>query len=236
MEKLLNQCTNSPTQRWPCIGINPQGVSNVAIVLMWFHQHEDYLRRVMHSNEVILSPYQYNPRTALNSNLHWTDILPSDNKSRSSHCWFKSTILGTIPIIKTLSYQNRGFLYTYRHSHDYLIFIMEIPMIPGKKVFILKRNPSPWDDESTNFFWLRDGYIHQIIGSSLTHWGWVMDIWVSKQTIIGSDNSLSPGRRQAIIWTNAILLIQTLVTNFSEILSEIHTSSFKKMHLKLSSA
>ena len=54
--------------------------------------------------------------------------------------------------------------------------------------------------------------------------------------IIGSDNSLSPGRRQAIIWTNAgILWIRTLGTNFSEILSEIHAFSFKKMHLKLSS-
>ena len=53
----------------------------------------------------------------------------------------------------------------------------------------------------------------------LTHWGRVTHIYVSKLTIIGSDNGLSPGRRQAIIWTNAgILLIRTLVTNFSEIL------------------
>ena len=38
-------------------------------------------------------------------------------------------------------------------------------------------------------------------------------------TIIGSNNGLSPGRRQAIIWTNAgILLIRTLGANFSEIL------------------
>ena len=62
-------------------------------------------------------------------------------------------------------------------------------------------------------------------------------ICVSKLTIIGSDDVLSPGRRQAIIWTNAgILLIRTLGTNFSEILSEIHAFSFKKMHLKMSSA
>ena len=52
---------------------------------------------------------------------------------------------------------------------------------------------------------------------------------VSKLTIIGSDNGLSPGRRQAIIWINAgILLIRTLGTNFSEILSEILAFSFKK--------
>ena len=47
-------------------------------------------------------------------------------------------------------------------------------------------------------------------------------IWVSDLPDIGSDNGLSPGRRQAIIWTNAgLLFIRTLGTNFSEILSEI---------------
>ena len=45
----------------------------------------------------------------------------------------------------------------------------------------------------------------------LTHWGWVTHICVSKLIITGSDNGLSPGRRQAIMWTNAgILLIGPL--------------------------
>ena len=58
---------------------------------------------------------------------------------------------------------------------------------------------------------------------NLTHWGRVTHLCVSRITNIGSDNGLSPGRRQAIIWTNVgILLIQTLGTNFSEILREIH--------------
>ena len=71
----------------------------------------------------------------------------------------------------------------------------------------------------------------------ITHWGQVTYIWVSKLTIIGSDNGLSPGWRNAIIWTNAgILLIRTLGTNFSEILSGIHAFWFEKMHLKMSSA
>ena len=62
-------------------------------------------------------------------------------------------------------------------------------------------------------------------------------ICVSKLTIIGSDNGLSPGRRQAIIWTNdGLLLIGHLGTHFSEISSEIHIFSFKKMHFKASSA
>ena len=53
----------------------------------------------------------------------------------------------------------------------------------------------------------------------LTHWCRVTHICVSKLTSIGSDNGLAPGRRQAIIWTNAgILLIGHLGTNFSEIL------------------
>ena len=57
----------------------------------------------------------------------------------------------------------------------------------------------------------------------LTHWGRVKHLCVSKLTIIGSDNGLSPGRRQAIVWTIAwILLIGPLGTNFSEISKFIH--------------
>ena len=40
----------------------------------------------------------------------------------------------------------------------------------------------------------------------LTHWGWVMHIFVSKIIIIGSDDGLLPGGPQAIIWTNAEIL------------------------------
>ena len=72
-----------------------------------------------------------------------------------------------------------------------------------------------------------------------THWGRVTHICVGNLTIIGSDNGLSPGLRQAIIWTNVgILLIQTLGTNLSEILSEIQTFSLieKILLLKISSA
>ena len=77
---------------------------------------------------------------------------------------------------------------------------------------------------------------HFVQGDELTHWGRVPHICVSKVTIIVSDNGLSPGRRQAIFWNNAgILLIGPLGTNFTGILIEIHTFSFKKMHLKMSS-
>ena len=73
-------------------------------------------------------------------------------------------------------------------------------------------------------------------GHQLTHWGRVTHICVSNLTFISSDNGLSPGRRQAIIWTNAgILLIRPLEANFSEMPIKIHTFSFKKILLKTSS-
>ena len=89
-----------------------------------------------------------------------------------------------------------------RRSHDRLIFNMGIP-IPGKDGLYIEAGP--W-----------------VLFCRLTHWGRVMHICVNKLTIIGSDNGLSPGRRQAIIWTNAeLLLIRPLGTNFNEILIEI---------------
>ena len=50
-------------------------------------------------------------------------------------------------------------------------------------------------------------------------------IYVSKLTNMGSDNGLSQ------CW-DIMFFIGPLGTNFSEILFEIHTFSFKKMHLK----
>ena len=71
----------------------------------------------------------------------------------------------------------------------------------------------------------------------LTQWGRLAYICVGNVTIIGSNNGLSPGRRQAIIWTNArTLLIGPLGTKLSEILIGIYTFSVKKMHLKMSFA
>ena len=69
------------------------------------------------------------------------------------------------------------------------------------------------------------------------HWSRVTHICVSNLTTIGSDNGLSPDRRQAIIWINAgILLILPLGTNFSETSIETHIVLYKKMRLKMSSA
>ena len=59
-------------------------------------------------------------------------------------------------------------------------------------------------------------YIYAAAGLNvLIHWGRVTHICVSKLAINGSDDDLSPGRRQAIIWTNAeILLIGPLGTTW----------------------
>ena len=80
-------------------------------------------------------------------------------------------------------------------------------------------------------------YFTKTFFECITHWGRVTHICVSNLTIIASNSGLSPGRRQAIIWTNAgILSIGPLGTNFIEISIEIHTFSIKKMSLKMSSA
>ena len=80
-------------------------------------------------------------------------------------------------------------------------------------------------------------FCYKLFVKALTHWGRATYICISKLTIIGPDNGLSPGRCQAIIWTNiGILLIRPLGTNLSDILIGIQTFSFKKMHFKTSSA
>ena len=85
------------------------------------------------------------------------------------------------------------------------------------------------------FMWLR--IIPCTNMEVLTHWGRVTYICVGKLTTIVSDNGLSLGRHQAIIWTSAgILIIAPLETNFSEILTEIDILSFKSLHLKMSPA
>ena len=77
---------------------------------------------------------------------------------------------------------------------------------------------------------------HASLVTCLTHWGRVTHICAGNLTNIGSDNGLSPGRRQAITWTNVgMMFIVPLGTHFSEMLVEIQTFSFKKIHLKMSS-
>ena len=95
----------------------------------------------------------------------------------------------------------------------------------------------PWTKMAMNWQKLKIAefsWIKEFLYSSLTHWGRMTHICISTLTIIGSDNGLSPRRRQAIIWTNAgILLIGPLGPNIRENLIEILTFSFTKMYLKM---
>ena len=62
-------------------------------------------------------------------------------------------------------------------------------------------------------------------------------ICISKLITIDSDNGLLPGQRQAIIWTNAgILLTGPLGTSGSEMLIKIQIFSLMKIRLEMSSA
>ena len=67
----------------------------------------------------------------------------------------------------------------------------------------------PWMDGS-------DGFNDDKVKFPLTHWGRVTHICVSKLTVIGSNDGLSPGRRKPL---SEPMLIGPLGTNFSEILN-----------------
>ena len=47
---------------------------------------------------------------------------------------------------------------------------------------------------------------HKDALARIIHWGRLTHICVGYLIIIGSDNGLAPGQRQAIIWTNAGVL------------------------------
>ena len=95
-----------------------------------------------------------------------------------------------------------------------------------------------WAHYSKNQAIILNVVYHELhVNTLITHWGQVIYVFVSNLATIGTDNCLLPGRHQAIIWISAgILLIGPLRTNFSETLIKIRISSFKKMHLKISSA
>ena len=143
-----------------------------------------------------------------------------------SHPFFNLTMFSIIPCREKYFTKHKHVLV---YSFSFLFAEVEMITKPRKR-HIYTSYPIEWvgDAKRQKISW------HAI---DLTHWGRVTHICVSKLTIIGSDNGLSPGRRQAIIWTNAeILLIRTWGTNFSEILGQIDSFSFSKMHLKMSSA
>ena len=166
-----------------------------------------------------------------------------------------------IPVFPNIHSGQQGFLSTYRNlcqseekppKPRFPFWNRSLPKQQSQSVFfasqeiispsrcLSKMTPS-WD----HFYlfaqvtWYLDNFNSvELVGVRMivTHWGRVPHICVRDLTIIGLDNGLSPGRRQAIIWTNAgILLIRPPGTNLNEILIEIHIISFKEIHLKMSS-
>ena len=91
--------------------------------------------------------------------------------------------------------------------------------------------------QPTSHYMNNDGLVYWSVYASLglnefTHWDRVTHICVSRLSIFGSDNGLSPGRWQVQIWTSAgILLIGQLGPYFIEILVEISTFSFQKIYI-----
>ena len=75
-------------------------------------------------------------------------------------------------------------------------------------------------------FWFDNDNSLRLSEAYMRHWN---------LTIIGSDNGLSPGRHQAIIWTNGgILLIGPLGTHFNELLIKVQYFHSSKCVLKCS--
>ena len=100
------------------------------------------------------------------------------------------------------------------------------------------QNHGKWSLVAWNTLWLcllrksddiNVSIVTNCMKNCLNYWGQVTHIYVSKLTIIGSDNGLLPGWHQAIIWTNAgLLLIGPLAINFNGILiTFIHFCSRK---------
>ena len=125
--------------------------------------------------------------------------------------------------------------YTIRYKGDSMIYGINFHIMVWQRYTIYRIHLfSLWYRIHLFSLWIRHV---RWLSLKLTHWGRVTHICVSELTTIGSDNGLSPDRRQAIIWTNAgILSIGPLRTNFSEILIETQTFSSKKIRLKVSSA
>ena len=85
-------------------------------------------------------------------------------------------------------------------------FLKSDPDLPGTNELILYSILCSWWPGtarrqcicSLSIYQIRLYASEQVTCISLTHWGRATHICVSKQTIIGSDNGLSPGRRQAM--------------------------------------
>ena len=174
---------------------------------------------------------------------HWNSHMITQTSVK-----WPNGVWSNLPVIKhneAQQGQNRVFLFMFFLYCEYINLLTQSYLVSptrryhtGKMMVFKKSNTLP--NVSARFVvgcGLIVTWYRHICPYPLTHWGRVTHIWVGNVTITGSGNGLPPGRGQAIIWTNAgILLIGPLGTNFSEISVGIQTFSFRKMHLEMSSA
>ena len=115
-------------------------------------------------------------------------------------------------------------LLRYIKYHDTLVGKM-MPKFFWNKVFLKNSHLCSTRLQNRNLYWI---FLDEV-GSDQS--GGILSLFMS---IACSDNGLSLGRRQAIIWISAWLLsTKPLGTHFSEIISiKTQSFSFTRMHLK----
>ena len=124
-------------------------------------------------------------------------------RNLSAETFYAMTIYHTIHVQR---YTNMCITFRPRLSAIIFCSITEATGAHFSETLGNQNSRKKWND----FFVLKHCGIH------LNNWGRVTHICVGKIIVIGSDYGLSPGRRQAISWTSAgILLIGTSGTNFS---------------------
>ena len=122
---------------------------------------------------------------------------------------------------------NHEDIIKWKHSLHYWPFVRGIHQSP-----VISPHKGQWCGSLMFFFDLR---LNKRLSKQSWGWWFEMPLW-SLWRHIGSDNGLLPGRHLAITWTDVgILSIGPPRTNFSEMLIPIHTFSFKKIHLRMSS-
>ena len=98
--------------------------------------------------------------------------------------------------------------------HSKLLSVTWWPFCPGGDDLIeFSRTSNDVRAWICNYIHTEGWYVNTNSYPILTHWGRVTHICVSKLTIIGSDNGLSPGRRQAIILNQCWYIVNWVLRN-----------------------
>ena len=188
---------------------------------------------IMKSVSPCIIHHHCSPYCHIYASVNWVSIGSGNGLSPVRHqaiAWTNADLLSIGPLGTRFSeIKIENVTFSFKKMHLKMLCVKWRPFCPGEMSLIWRKYTQLWAVTAVH----DDGLA---VLAPLTHWGWVSQIGIRKLTITGSGNGLSPGWQQAIIWTNVrILLFWTWRTNCSEILSEICTFSFEKLHLKMSS-